>query len=221
MIVFDRVTKRYRAGREEKTILDRASFSFDAGHNYGILGGNGAGKSTLLRIIAGAEHPNSGWISRRARVSFPLGFSGTFHGHLSGRQNAAFLARIYGVDERRVADFVWDFAELGAYFDMPIQTYSSGMAAKLAFGVSLAIDFDVYLVDEVTEVGDARFRKKCAAAFMERMAKSDIIMVSHNSHTIKAYCDRGAVLNDGRLEFFDSIDEAMRVHRNILGASDA
>jgi capsular polysaccharide transport system ATP-binding protein len=221
MIQFENVTKTYSTGRGVKTILDKASFSFPIGHNYGILGGNGAGKSTLLRVIAGAEHPNSGRVRRHARVSFPLGFSGTFHSQLSGRQNAAFLARVYGADERAVIDFVAGFAELGAYFDMPIQTYSSGMMAKLAFGVSLAIDFDVYLVDEVTEVGDARFRKKCSEAFMERMARSDIIMVSHNSHTIKAYCDRGAILMNGNLVFFDSIDEAMKVYREMMGAADA
>lgn len=221
MIEFENVTKRYKTAQGVKTILDNASFTFPVGHNYGILGGNGAGKSTLLRVIAGAEHPNSGRVHRRVRVSFPLGFAGTFHGHLSGRQNAAFIARVYGADKEWVEDFVADFSELGGYFDMPLQTYSSGMMAKLAFGVSLAMDFDVYLVDEATEVGDARFRKKCAAAFRERIARSDIIMVSHNSHTIKAYCDRGAVLMDGRLEFFDSIDEAMKTYRRFLGANDA
>ena len=116
--------------------------------------------------------------------------------------------------------FVADFSELGPYLDMPIQTYSSGMMAKLAFGLSLAIDFDVYLVDEVTEVGDAQFRRKCAAAFRERATRSDIIMVSHNSHTIKSYCDRGAVLSDSQLDLFDSVDEAVQVHRRIMGCAD-
>ena len=221
MIEFHQVTKYYRVPGGRKTVLDDATFTFDIGHNYGILGGNGAGKSTLLRLISGAEHPNRGRIVRRARVSFPLGFTGTFHGHLSGRQNCTFLARVYGADEHDVDRFVADFSELGRYLDMPVQTYSSGMAAKLAFGLSLALEFDVYLVDEVTEVGDARFRKKCAEAFRERARRSDIIMVSHNSHTIKAYCDRGAVLGDGRIEFFDSVDEAMRVHRNRMGSVDA
>jgi capsular polysaccharide transport system ATP-binding protein len=219
MIEFDGVTKYYPAGRAPARILDDASFSFSAGHNYGILGGNGSGKSTLLRLISGAEHPNRGRVRRRARVSFPLGFTGTFHGHLSGQQNATFIARVYGADQRRVNAFVADFSELGPYLDMPIETYSSGMMAKLAFGLSLAIDFDVYLVDEVTEVGDARFRERCALAFRERATRSDIIMVSHNSHTIKAYCDRAAVLADGRLEFYDSVDEAVQVHRRILGTT--
>jgi capsular polysaccharide transport system ATP-binding protein len=221
MINFENVTKRYKTIRGVRTILDDATFSFDAGHNYGILGGNGAGKSTLLRMIAGAEFPNSGTVRRRGRVSFPLGFTGTFHTLLSGRQNTSFLARLYGVSAQQIDAFVADFSELGAYYEMPLHTYSSGMMAKLAFGISLALDFDVYLVDEVTEVGDARFRKKCALAFRERMARSDIIMVSHNSQTIRAYCDRGAVLVDGQLKFFDSIDAAMYVYRRVMGASDA
>lgn len=218
MIAFDRVTKYYPVAGGRKRILDNATFAFAAGHNYGVLGGNGSGKSTLLRLISGAEHPNRGRVRSRARVSFPLGFSGTFHGHLSGRQNATFVARVYGEDAARVNRFVADFAELGPYLDKPIQTYSSGMLARLAFGVSLAIDFDVYLVDEATEVGDARFRERCAAAFRERATRSDIIMVSHNSQTIRAWCDRAAVLAGGRLALFDTVEEAIQVHRRILGS---
>ncbi|WP_081159231.1 ABC transporter ATP-binding protein [Ensifer aridi] len=221
MIIFEDVSKAYHTRSGKKIVLDNASFDFPAGYNVGILGGNGAGKSTLLRMIAGAEPPDRGRIRRKARVSFPLGFGGTFHGHLSGRQNVAFVARVYGADSAKVLRFVQDFSELGDYIDMPVNTYSSGMAAKLAFGLSLAIDFDVYLVDEVTEVGDARFRRKCAEAFAERMKRSDIIMVSHNSQTIKAYCDRGAILQDGGLRFFESIDEAMLFHRRLMGAANA
>jgi capsular polysaccharide transport system ATP-binding protein len=135
---------------------------------------------------------------------------------LTGRQNAIFLARVYGENVRRVLNFVWDFSELGVYFDMPFNSYSSGMRAKFALGLSLAIEFDVYLVDEVTEVGDARFRAKSAEAFRARAKESDIIMVSHNENTVKAYCDRGAVLNNGRLEFFPTIAEAMKKHSELM-----
>jgi capsular polysaccharide transport system ATP-binding protein len=221
VIEFLGVTKSYRTQLGEKVILRDANFSFAAGHNIGILGSNGAGKSTLIRLIAGSESPDKGKVRRQIRVSFPLGFSGTFHPHLTGRQNATFVARVYGENVRRVLDFVAEFSELGGYFDMPLITYSSGMAAKLAFGVSLAIDFDVYLIDEVTEVGDARFRQKCAAVFGERMGRSDIIMVSHNSSTIRRYCDRAAILNDGELYFFESVDEAMRSYRRLMGTNDA
>lgn len=212
MIHFRDVSKRYRTQRGSHTVLHRSSFDFEIGHNYGILGANGAGKSTLLRMISGAEPTSGGTITRRVRVSFPLGFSGTFNPYLSARQNATFLARVYGEDVGRVLDFVWDFAELGPYFDMPYHTYSSGMRAKVGLGVSLAIDFDVYLVDEVTEVGDSRFRAKSAEAFRARAKRSDVVMVSHNQNTIKAYCDRGAVLKDGRIEFFDSVADAMKAH---------
>ena len=220
MIAFENVTKTYRTHAGRKTVVEDVTCEFSAGHNFGVLGANGAGKSTLLRMIAGAEPPDRGRVRRRARVSFPLGFAGTFHPHLTGRQNATFMARVYGENVRRVVDYVGDFSELGAYFDMPIRTYSSGMHAKLAFGVSLAIDFDVYLVDEVTEVGDARFRAKCAEAFRERMVRSDIIMVSHNSATIRAYCDVGAVLFGGKLTFHDSIQAAMRDYERVTEMVD-
>lgn len=221
MISFRNVHKIYHTMETSKVVLRDANFDFPVGYNVGILGGNGAGKSTLLRLIAGAETPDRGRIFREARVSFPIGFGGTFHGQLSGRQNVAFVSRIYGADTEKVIKFVRDFSELGAYLDMPVNTYSSGMAAKLAFGLSMAIDFDVYLVDEVTEVGDSRFRRKCAEAFAERMKRSDIIMVSHNSNTIRAYCDCGAVLHNGHLTFYDTIDEAMLVHRRMMGTVNA
>ncbi len=221
MIHFRDVSKFYRTRRGTNVVLRDASFDFEIGHNYGILGGNGAGKSTLLRMISGGEPPSRGKITRRVRVSFPLGFSGTFNGYLTARQNATFVARVYRSDIRRVLDFVWDFSELGPYFDMPINTYSSGMRAKFSLGLSFAIDFDVYLVDEVTEVGDARFRAKSAQAFRERVKRSDVIMVTHNSNTIKAYCDRGAVLKDGRIEFFPTIEEAVKMHSRYMSATDA
>ncbi len=221
MIEFQNVSKYYKTKTGKKWVLEQASFVLPPGHNYGILGGNGAGKSTLLRLIAGAEFPDQGNVVRYSSVSFPVGFAGTFHGQLSGRQNASFVARIYGADVAEVCDFVTDFAELGAYFDMPVETYSSGMLAKLAFGVSLAIDFDIYLIDEVTEVGDARFRRKCSEVFYNRMSRSDIVMVSHNSHTIRAYCDRGAILRNGQLELFETLDAAMREYDKMMEHSDA
>ncbi|MEE9387260.1 MAG: ABC transporter ATP-binding protein [Paracoccaceae bacterium] len=212
MIHFRNVSKFYRTRMGTQVVLRDASFDFDIGHNYGILGANGAGKSTLLRMISGGEPASSGKIYRRVRVSFPLGFSGTFNGYLTARQNATFMARVYKANIRKVLDFVWDFSELGPYFDMPINTYSSGMRAKFSLGLSFAIDFDVYLVDEVTEVGDAKFRAKSAQAFRERVKRSDVIMVTHNSNTIKAYCDRGAVLENGRIIFYPTIEEAIKVH---------
>src|SRR5438270_646144 len=191
MIALERVAKAYKTTAGRKVVLDNATLTFASGHNFGILGANGAGKSTLIRLLAGSEMPDRGTIRRYARVSFPLGFGGTFHGALSGRENVAFIARIYGAGRRPTARYVEEFAELGAYFEMPVNTYSAGMRARLAFATCLAIDFDVYLIDEVTEIGDQRFRRKCAEAFRQRMLRSDIILVTHNPHTIRQYCDRG------------------------------
>jgi capsular polysaccharide transport system ATP-binding protein len=216
MIALDGVSKTYRTlqgGR--RTILDDVSAAFPAGHNFGVLGANGAGKSTLIRLLAGSEMPDRGRIRRGARVSFPLGYGGTFHGTLSGRENAAFIARIYGARLRNTIDYVADFAELGDYFDMPVNTYSAGMRARLAFGACLAIDFDVYLVDEATETGDERFRRKCALAFRERMQRSDIILVTHNSRTIRQYCDRAAVLAGGELRVYEDVAGALTDYRRM------
>lgn len=209
MIILDKVCKAYRTRAGRKTVLDDADAVFEAGHNFGILGANGAGKSTLIRLLAGSEEPDRGVIRRCGRVSFPLGFGGTFHGALSGRENAAFISRIYGARLRGVTEYVEAFAELGQYFEMPVNTYSAGMRARLAFATCLAIDFDVYLIDEVTEVGDQRFRRKCAEAFRERMLRSDIILVTHNAQTLRQYCDRGAILANGELTLYGDIATAL------------
>jgi capsular polysaccharide transport system ATP-binding protein len=216
VIALSGVSKAYRTGAGRKVVLADATIDFTSGHNFGILGANGVGKSTLIRLLAGSEMPDRGRITRQARVSFPLGFGGTFHGALSGRENVAFIARVYGAGVRPTIRFVEDFAELRDYFDMPVQTYSAGMRARLAFGACLAIDFDVYLIDEVTEIGDERFRRRCAAAFRERLRRSDIILATHNSHTIRQYCDRAAILADGRLQLFDSVAAAFEQYRHML-----
>jgi capsular polysaccharide transport system ATP-binding protein len=216
VIALDRVRKSYATHAGRRVVLDNATLTFSSGHNFGILGANGAGKSTLIRLLAGSEMPDRGTIRRYARVSFPLGFGGTFHGARSGYENVAFIARIYGAALRPTLRYVQEFAELGVYWNMPVNTYSAGMRARLAFGACLAIDFDVYLIDEVTEIGDERFRQKCAAAFRERTRRSDIILVTHNSRTIRQYCDRAAVLADGRLQLFDNVSSALDRHRRQL-----
>jgi capsular polysaccharide transport system ATP-binding protein len=213
MIALAGVSKSYRTRGGRKIVLDNVDADFAAGHNFGILGGNGAGKSTLVRLLAGSELPDRGTIRRDVRVSFPLGFGGTFHGALSGRENSAFLARLYGAPIRATCDYVAAFAELGEYFDMPVNTYSAGMRARLGFAACLAIDFDVFLIDEVTEIGDQRFRRKCAEAFRERMRHADVILVTHNQETIRQYCDRGAVLADGMLTLYDDVGAALAHYR--------
>jgi len=173
VITLDNVSKTYAMTGGRKIVLQNATAAFASGYNYGVLGANGAGKSTLIRLLAGSEMPDRGRIRRHARVSFPLGFDGTFHGSLSGRENVAFIARVYGASVRHTTRYVEEFAELGGYFEMPVNTYSSGMRARLAFGACLAVQFETYLIDEVTEIGDERFQQKCAGAFRDRMQSSD------------------------------------------------
>jgi capsular polysaccharide transport system ATP-binding protein len=216
MIRLEHVSKAYRTRGGRKIVLDNACATFEAGHNVGILGVNGAGKSTLIRLLAGSELPDRGVVRRYGRVSFPLGFGGTFHGALSGRENAAFIARVYGAARRAAVGYVEEFAELGEYFDMPVNTYSAGMRARLAFAACLAIDFDVYLIDEVTEVGDQHFRRKCAETFRARMARSDIILVTHNPQTLRQYCDRGAILANGALSLYDDVGAALTQHHRMV-----
>jgi capsular polysaccharide transport system ATP-binding protein len=215
MIQLDRVFKFYKTARHTKVVLDHVSAVFQSGRSYALLGVNGAGKSTTIRLIAGTELQNAGKIRRSVRVSWPLGFGGGFHPYVSGRENVKFVARVYGADVRKVLNFVEDFAELGDYIDAPVKTYSSGMMARLAFGMSMAIEFDCYLIDEVTAVGDARFQARCRSIFDQRRANTDLIVVSHNMSTIKDYCDRGAVLVDGQLMMFESVDKAIETYNRL------
>jgi capsular polysaccharide transport system ATP-binding protein len=216
MIRLEGVSKSYRVREGRHTILDNVTFTLPPRCRVGILGGNGAGKTALLRLIAGGEMPDSGRIVREGRVSFPIGFTGTFHPLLSARENVSFLARVYGMQGADVSGWIEAFAELGPYFDMPVGTYSSGMYARIAFATSFAFDFDVYLVDEVIETGDVRFRRKCAQAFDERMKTASLILVSHQISTIRQYCDVAAVLHRGKLSAFPTIDEALDTYEMSL-----
>lgn len=215
MIQLQNVYKSYKTERHRKVVLDNVSTLFEAGYSYGLLGVNGAGKSTTLRIIAGTELPNSGRIRRKVRVSWPLGFAGVFHPMMTGRENVAFVARAYGQDPRRIARFVDDFAEIGDYMNAAVKTYSSGMMARLAFGLSMAIEFDCYLIDEVTAVGDSRFQARCEEVFRRRRESTDLIVVSHAISTVQTYCTRGAVLVDGRLMMFTNVDDAIATYNRM------
>jgi capsular polysaccharide transport system ATP-binding protein len=212
MIHLDHVSKSYRVGNSRKYLMHDVVMTLPRGRSVGLLGRNGAGKSTLLRMIGGSVLPDEGQILRSVAISWPLGFGGGFHGALTGVQSVRFIARIYGVDTDDLIVKVEEFSELGDFMRMPISTYSSGMRARLAFGVSIAIDFDVYLVDEITAVGDAEFRRKCTQAFRAKTEKSDIIMVSHNPGSLRQHCDAGIVLEGGGLTWYDDLEEAIAVH---------
>ncbi|MFD3191541.1 ABC transporter ATP-binding protein [Sedimentitalea sp. HM32M-2] len=217
MIRFENLTKSFRIRGERKVVVDNLTLTLPTGRSLALLGRNGAGKSTLLRIIAGTMRPDSGRIVSDGTISWPVGFGGSFHGELTGAQNVRFIARIYGVDTRELMDFVEDFAELGSSFHMPVRSYSSGMKSRLTFGASMGIHFDTYLVDEVTAVGDALFKRKSRAVFSERMKYSSAIMVSHSMRDLRAFCDSGIVLENGQMQYFDDLEEAIAVHRGILG----
>lgn len=215
MIELENVLKFYKTRGSVKLVLDGVSASFRAGCSYAILGINGAGKSTTMRLLAGTEMPNAGRVKRKVRVSWPLGFAGGLHPEMTGRENIQFVARIYGYHPASVVDFVEDFAEIGAYIDEPYKTYSSGMAQRLAFGLSMAIDFECYLIDEVMAVGDSRFQARCLEEFEKRRVRSDLIMVSHNMEVVRQYCRRAVVLAHGLFHEFSNVDDAIELYHRL------
>jgi len=206
------VLKRYRTSAGVNTVLDNVSVTFPVGKSVGILGLNGAGKSTLIRIIGDAEPPDAGHVERKGRVSWPLGYSGGFQANLTARENARFVARIYGESPKYIEAFTKEFSELGDYFDVPLRSYSAGMRSRFAFSVSLACNFDYYLVDEALETGDARYKEKFRLAFEERRATASVILVSHNEQTIRRNCDMAAILHDGQLTLYDDLKDALQFY---------
>lgn len=213
MIKLTNVSKRYYTNAGVKVVLDKVNVNFPMGRSVGILGLNGAGKSTLIRIIGDAEPADSGRIVRKGNVSWPLGYTGGFQSNLTGRENARFVARIYGESPERIERFTLEFSELGDYFDTPLRSYSAGMRGRFAFSVSLACDFDYYLVDEALETGDARYKEKFRRAFEERRSQASVILVSHNEQTIRRNCDMAAILHDGSLTLYEDLKEAFEIYQ--------
>lgn len=222
MIVAENVYKRYQTDHGMgRWVLEGVSFTIPAHTSVGLVGKNGAGKSTLLRLIGGVDQPNRGVVRRDCRVSWPLGFVGGLPAGLTGRQVAKFICRVQG-HEQDIPErlrFIHDFSELGEAFDEPVNTYSTGMRGRLAFGMSLAFDFDMYLVDELTSVGDTSFRRKSRAAFQKLADRAGLIMVSHGEGTLREFCKAGIWLHEGQAHWFDSIDDALREYRRSLGLS--
>jgi capsular polysaccharide transport system ATP-binding protein len=208
VISIENVTKTYRTRLGPRTILDGVNLRLERGHNIGILGRNGAGKSTLIRILSGAEQPTSGRIVRGMKVSWPLAFGGAFQPHLTGLDNLKFVCRIYGVDYRPKVAFVEEFTELGIYFREPVSHYSMGMSTRLAFALSMAVEFDCFLIDETMVVGDSRFHERCHTELFVKRKDRSFILVSHDPNEIRRHCQSACVLHNGKIHNFPSIDEA-------------
>lgn len=216
MIEIRNISKAYRTARGWNQVLDNISATFPSGRSVGILGLNGAGKSTLLKLIGGVEPPDRGEIYRDVTISWPIGFSGAFAPTSTGRESTRFVARIYGGVVKTIEQYVLDFSELGEYFDMPYQTYSAGMRARLGFAISMAMEFECYLVDELTAVGDQRFRDRYQHEFRNRRHKSTVIMASHQASTIKEFCDMAAVIFNSHITLYDTVEEGMAAYNEMI-----
>lgn len=208
MITLDNVSKVYSTREGPRTVLDGISLRIAKGEKVGILGRNGAGKSTLIRLISGAELPSSGQVHRGISISWPLAFGGAFQGSLSGLDNLRFICRIYDAPIEPAIAFVEEFSELGNYLKEPVKKYSSGMRARLAFAISMAVEFDCFLIDEIVAVGDSRFHEKCRVELFEKRSDRAMIIVSHSPDYIRSHCQHAAVLVAGKLHSFDQVEEA-------------
>lgn len=210
------MTKSYLTPKGRRYIFRDMTLSIPPGKNIGLVGRNGAGKSTLMRLLGGADVPDSGTIVTDQSISWPVGLSGGFQGSMTGRDNVKFVCRVYGAhgdSMRQKLQYVEDFAEIGNWIDEPVKTYSSGMRSRLAFGLSMAFDFDYYLIDEVMAVGDAHFKKKCAEVFEERLQESKVVLVSHSMTDIKKLCDVVLLVRDGKVVVYEDVDEGIKAYK--------
>jgi capsular polysaccharide transport system ATP-binding protein len=216
MLSVEHISKTYATRHGIHRVLDDVSFTLQRGRNLGILGRNGAGKSTLIRLISGAERPTSGRIVRGMRVSWPLAFGGAFQGHLTGLDNLKFVCRIYGVDYKPLVPTVEEFTELGRFFREPVSHYSHGMVTRLAFALSMAIEFDCFLIDESMVVGDKRFHDRCHYELFQKRKDRAYILVSHDANAIRQYCENAVVLHEGRLVAFPNVDAAYEYYQTTM-----
>jgi len=213
MLKFENVSKSFWTGTQRKVILDRANFTVEEGHSLGILAANGTGKSTLINMMAGLEKPDDGKITRTSRISFPLGFMGGITPEHSASENARYIARLYGLDPDYIEAFCRYLVNIEEYFDRPMNTYSSGMRARVSFALLLALEFDIYLIDEgMPSSTDADFNRKAGNVLHERLTKSTVVIVSHSAFILERYCSRAAVLKDGHLHMFDSLEKAKALY---------
>jgi capsular polysaccharide transport system ATP-binding protein len=215
MIRLEGLTKTYLTLRGRKVVFRDLSLEIPGGVNVGLIGRNGAGKSTLMRLLSAVDLPDNGRIRTQGRLSWPVGLMGGMQGTLTGRDNVKFVCRIHGIRgtgmSQKIA-YIQEFAELGSYFDQPVSTYSSGMKARLAFGTSMAFDFDYYLIDEILAVGDAGFKQKSRRVFAERMQRAKVILVSHNMNLIRKMCDVVLHLDAGRATLFENVEHGIAAY---------
>ncbi|WP_066017184.1 ABC transporter ATP-binding protein [Endozoicomonas atrinae] len=214
MIEFNNVTKYFPTPKGRHYILKDVNLTLPGDKNIGVFGANGSGKSTLMNLLAGVDQPNRGSIRIKGNVSWPLGLSG-YQGSMTGRENAEFICRVYGNGQQEVKEklaFIKAFSEIGDFFEMPLKTYSSGMKSKFSFAVSMAFDFDYYLIDELTSVGDKRFKEKCQQVFDDKKNRANFLFVSHNLNELKRQCDIGIYIKDGKIHVHNSIDDAISAY---------
>ena len=219
MVTVEKVSKVYSTRFGPRLILDEVSFTLERGQHLGIVGRNGAGKSTLIRLLSGAEQPTNGRIQRNMSVSWPLAFSGAFHQHLTGLDNLKFICRVYGMDYKPLIPFVEQFTELGTYFREPVMHYSYGMATRLAFALSMAIEFDCFLIDEAMIAGDVRFHERCNYELFVKRKDRAFILVTHDSNITRTLCDSVCVLHEGRLLHFSSVNQGMDFYQETMGGA--
>ena len=217
MIKFSNVTKYFPTPKGRHYILKNVTLTLPGDKNIGVFGANGSGKSTLMNLLAGVDQPNQGTIRIKGNVSWPLGLSG-YQGSMTGRENAEFICRVYGKSQQEVKEklvFIKSFSELDDFFEMPLKTYSSGMRSKFSFAVSMAFDFDYYLIDELTSVGDKRFKQKCQNVFDEKKSRANFLFVSHNLNELKRQCEIGIYIKDGKIHVHESIDDAIAAYNSM------
>jgi capsular polysaccharide transport system ATP-binding protein len=217
MLALRNLTKWYPTPHGRRYVFRNLSFEFPAGANIGLIGRNGAGKSTLMRLLAGTDTPNEGSIVTDKRISWPVGLAGGFQGSLTARENIQFVSRVHGANGaamRRVTAFVEDFAEIGDYFDLPMSSYSSGMRARVAFGLSMAFDFDYYLIDELMAVGDPQFKAKSQQVMAARMERANVIIVSHSMQLIKNNCSVVVLVDRGHTVLYENVAEGIQAYQS-------
>lgn len=215
MITCQNLYKSYMHGGHKKQVLSNVNLTVNKGERIALLGRNGAGKSTLIKLIGGVELPTSGKIKREMTLSWPLGFGGGFQGSLTGYDNARFIARIYQRHYSEIRDYVEEFTELGGQLKMPVKTYSSGMRARLAFALSLAIEFDCYLIDEIILVGDQNFHQKCHQELFEKRADRTMILASHNMEIIREVCSRAVIIHKGQANIYTDMEQALDIYSHL------